>query len=88
MTTFQDPPLQSRRSVRQNERDQSQRPVVAAPPVAPGSAEPLTYSTQGRAPVPDYDGPSFRARRTPEPVNEADLAAQPQDPDTYRTRDF
>ena len=30
MTTFQDPPLQSRRAVRQNERDQSQPAVVAA----------------------------------------------------------
>ena len=28
MTTFQDPPLQSRRSVRQNERDQSPAAVV------------------------------------------------------------
>jgi hypothetical protein len=85
MTTFQDPPLQSRRSVRQNERDQSQPAVVAS--AAP--AEPLTYTTQGRAPVPDYDGPAFRARRTPEPVNEADLATPAaQDPGTSRPRDF
>ncbi len=87
MTTFQDPPLQSRRSVRQNERDQSQPPVVAS--AAPAPAEPLTYTTQGeRAPVPDYDGPSFRARRTPEPVNEADLATPVQETRASRPRDF
>jgi hypothetical protein len=87
MTTFQDPPLQSRRSVRQNERDQS--PPAAVASAAPAPAEPLTYSTQGgRAPVPDYDGPGFRARRTPEPVNEADLAAQSENPATSRPRDF
>lgn len=89
MTTFQDPPLQSRRSVRQNERDQSQPAVVtpAAPAGAP--AEPLTYSTQaGRAPVPGYDGPAPRARRTPAPVNEADLATQAQDSETARPQDF
>lgn len=81
MTTFQDPPLQSRRSVRQNERDQSQPAVV---PAAGAPAEPLTYTTQGRAPVPDYDGPAFRARRTPEPVNQADLGAD----GSFRARDF
>ena len=87
MTTFQDPPLQSRRSVRQNERDQSQPAAVAS--AAPAPAEPLTYTTQGRAPVPDYDGPAFRARRTPEPVNEADLTTPAaQDPGTSRPRDF
>ena len=75
MTTFQDPPLQSRRTVRQNERDQSPAAVVPTtgpaptPVAAPGTAEPLTYTTQGRAPVADYDGPSFRARRTPDPVD-------------------
>ncbi|MEO5921023.1 MAG: hypothetical protein ABIQ01_07760 [Pseudolysinimonas sp.] len=92
MTTFQDPPLQSRRSVRQNERDQSQPPAVAssAPPTAsPGApAEPLTYSTQGRAPVPDYDGPAFRARRTPDPVTDADVAAEMSQEGGYRPRDF
>ena len=52
MTTFQDPPLQSRRSVRQDERDESQPAAVAsaAPAAAPApAAEPLTYATQGDA---------------------------------------
>ena len=89
MTTFQDPPLQSRRSVRQNERDQSQPAVVApAAPNPAAPAEPLTYSTQGRAPVPDYDGPAFRARRTPEPVTEADLNTTPEQDPSFRSRDF
>jgi hypothetical protein len=91
MTTFQDPPLQSRRSVRQSERDQSQPSVVAPAPTNPAApAEPLTYSTQGRAPVPDYDGPAFRARRTPEPApaDPNDAAAAAQDPGTFRSRDF
>jgi len=94
MTTFQDPPLQSRRAVRQNEREQAPSAVVpssAPAPTAPSGApaEPLTYSTQGRPPVPDYDGPSFRARRTPEPVDEADLTTEAdQDAGTYRPRDF
>jgi hypothetical protein len=89
MTTFQDPPLQSRRSVRQNERDQSQPSVVAPAPTNPAApAEPLTYTTQGRAPVPDYDGPAFRARRTPEPAPADPNTPAPQDPGTYRERDF
>lgn len=56
MTTFQDPPLQSRRSVRQSERDQTSAAVVPTTgptptPVAPAApAEPLTYATQTRTP--------------------------------------
>jgi hypothetical protein len=95
MTTFQDPPLQSRRSVRQNERDQSPAAVVPTTgptptPVAPaGPAEPLTYATQGLPPVADYDGPSFRARRTPDPVGDVPAAgAQPPADGTFRPRDY
>lgn len=92
MTTFQDPPLHSRRAVRQNERDQAQ-PGDASSSAAPTSAsptelppEPLTYTTQGRAPVPEYDGPSFRARPTVEPA--ADAAAPTQPEGGFRPRDF
>jgi hypothetical protein len=66
MTTFQDPPLQSRRSVRQNERDQSQRLRRRSARHARSPTADLHHA--GPRPVPDYDGPSFRARRTPEPV--------------------
>ncbi|HWM33493.1 MAG TPA: hypothetical protein VNR36_04570 [Pseudolysinimonas sp.] len=88
MTTFQDPPLHSRRAVRQSERDSAPAAVVptAGPPpmpVAPAApAEPLTYTTQGRIPVPDYDGPGLRTRRTP------DEAPAPEADGSYRPRDF
>jgi hypothetical protein len=98
MTTFQDPPLQSRRSVRQNERDQSPAAVVPTTgptpmPVAPPAAgEPLTYATQARPSTPEYDGPSFRARRTPEPVGDVPtqgmLQQSPAEDGTYRPRDY
>lgn len=123
MTTFQDPPPQSRRAVRQSERgdadqvpypsftppaqvpDQSQRemwdtmqrraaqlPQPPAPPVsgrrsaapAPTEAEPLTYTTQGRSPVPAYDGP-FRNEPAELPPTQA-IPAQEQP--TYRVRDY
>lgn len=97
MTTFQDPPLQSRRSVRQSERDQTSAAVVPTTgptptPVAPAApAEPLTYATQTRTPVPEYDGPSFRTRRTPDPAT-ADAGEQPaqptQDAGVFRPRDY
>ena len=50
MTTYQDPPLQSRRAARQGERAE-QAPAVfplATQPSAP--AEPLTYATRNRPP--------------------------------------
>lgn len=87
MTTFQDPPMQSRRAARQGERN-------AAYGLQPEQdAEPLTYSTQNRAPLPHYDGPDFRARRTPEAsTGEPDEAATQmlpeQDVPTYRPRDY
>lgn len=92
MTTFQDPPLQSRRSVRQNERDQAPAVVPTTgptpTPVAPAApGEPLTYATQGRPATPEYEGPSFRARRTPDPVGDVPADAAPQD-GAYRPRDY
>src|SRR6186713_3417088 len=99
MTTFQDPPLQSRRSVRQNEREQTPAAVVPTTgptptPVAPSApAEPLTYATQTRTPVPEYDGPSFRSRRTPDPATDSAAAAEPEalpseEAGVYRPRDY
>lgn len=85
MTTFQDPPLQSRRAVRQqHERESAQAAVVPTTgpnptPVAPHApAEPLTYATQASIPAPNYDGPAPRSRRTPAPVGESSPAWAPQ----------
>ena len=94
MTTYQDPPLHSRRAARQGERNaaygQEQEP------------EPLTYSTQNRPPLPQYDGPDFRAARTPEsptgepeqPAAESSTRESPkqetpkQETPSYRRRDY
>jgi hypothetical protein len=87
MTTFQDPPLHSRRAARQGERNAAygQQPDEAA--------EPLTYTTQNRGPLPQYDGPDFRAQRTPEAPDGApdqpETALLPkQDVPSYRPRDY
>ncbi len=91
MTTFQDQPL-SRRAVRQNERDQAEPDATsvdaASAPEAP--AEPLTYATQSRPPVPEYDGPSFRVRAVPaaEQADASETPAVPQSEGGYRPRDF
>ncbi|HTL41711.1 MAG TPA: hypothetical protein VL294_09575 [Pseudolysinimonas sp.] len=90
MTTYQDPPLQSRRSVRQNERDSAVVPTTGPtpPPVAPDApGEPLTYATQARPPAPEYEGPSFRARRTPDPVGDIPADGQGAPEGTLRPRD-
>jgi hypothetical protein len=88
MTTYQDPPL-SRRAVReQKERDQAQSAVVPTtgptptPVAPPAPAEPLTYATQARTPVPGYDSPALRTRRTPAPAETS------SDPGAFRPRDF
>jgi hypothetical protein len=91
MTTFQDPPLHSRRAARQGERNAAygQQPDE--------TAEPLTYTTQNRAPLPQYDGPDFRAARTPEsptgepeqPAAESSTRESPkQEAPSYRRRDY
>jgi hypothetical protein len=94
MTTYQDPPLHSRRAARQGERNAAygQQPEQ--------DAEPLTYATQNRPPVPQYEGPDFRARRTPEastgepveaeaPVSPfAPAASAPEQQGASRPRDF
>ena len=88
MTTFQDPPLQSRRAARQGERPESSATPFAPPQVprtAAGAGEPLSYVTQNRPPLPGYDGsPAARGRRSSEPVVEA----QPPAPSNFRPRDF
>ncbi len=134
MTTFQDPPPQSRRAVRQSERGEteqvayppftqtqqvgdqremwdttqrraSQLPTTPPVPAAPASGrraapplpapEPLTYTTQGRAPVPTYDGPFQNEAIPAAPVPAAPAADLPptqaipaQDQPTYRVRDY
>jgi len=104
MTTFQDQPPQSRRSARQSERGEQaetasfsdfhvpeQQPSFVEPtPVAPGTgrraravepeeaaAEPLNYTTQGRDPA-NYE--------TQLPA--AGYAPAPQEPGTFRVRDY
>ena len=95
MTTYQDPPLQSRRAARQNERadavqpqyqDSLSAPLQPAPAVPNNTGatpESLLYSTQVRS-VPEYDGPSFRGRR----VAEGPEDAAPRTETGYRVRDF
>src|SRR3954471_7751934 len=102
MTTFQDPPLQSRRAARQNERADappgaftdpnsvSQPP--ASPPAPSAPAAPLNYATTTRPPLPQYDGQNLRPRRTAETPGHADLppteALPNQDAPTYRPKDY
>ena len=95
MTTYQDPPLQSRRAARQNERAdavQPQYPDALSTPLQPAPSAPITslttpesllYSTQGRS-VPDYDGPNFRGRRVAETPEDAATRSEAG----YRVRDF
>ena len=103
MTTFQEPPLQSRRAARQTERADappgaatdpnavSQPPASPAAPSAP-AAEPLNYATTSRPPLPQYDGQNLRPRRTAENPGHADLppteALPNQDAPSYRPKDY
>jgi len=102
MTTFQEPPLQSRRAARQNERADAPPggftdpnavtppPASSAAPSAP--AEPLNYATTTRPPLPQYDGQNLRPRRTAETLGHADLppteALPRQDAPSYRPKDY
>jgi hypothetical protein len=102
MTTYQDPPLQSRRAVRQGERvDPSPSPFTPpqTPRTAAGAGEPLSYVTQNRPPLPGYDTAPPRGRRSsvPEPQTTtqqppvqqaAQVSAEPQAPQAFRPRDF
>jgi len=88
MTTFQEPPLQSRRAARQTERADAPpgaftdpnavtqppaSPTAPSAPAAPLSAEPLNYATTTRPPLPQYDGQNLRPRRTAETPGHGDL---------------
>jgi len=89
MTTYQEPPLQSRRAARQTERADAppgafadpnavtQPPASTAPAshanAEPLNAEPLNYATTTRPPLPQYDGQNLRPRRTAETPGHADL---------------
>lgn len=91
MTTFQDPPLQSRRASRQGERTENSAPPFTPPQLprsAAGVGEPLNYVTQNRPPLPGYDGSQNRGRRAAEPPREAPAGPpEPQAP-AFRPRDF
>ena len=86
MTTYQDPPLHSRRAARQGERNddasatasESAERAIAAGTAVPlrghaSDAEPLNYATTSRPPLPQYDGQNLRPRRTVESADHADL---------------
>lgn len=99
MTTYQDPPLQSRRAARQSERPDVSPATFTAPQVpstAAGVGEPLSYVTQNRPPLPGYEAPTGRGRRASEPVANAPAETSPQpgaesraaQPQAFRPRDF
>jgi hypothetical protein len=100
MTTYQDPPLQSRRAARQGERAQAEGTTQSVPDsadsaaraVAAGTAEPLNYATTSRPPLPQYDGQNLRPRRTFESAEHAVLPPTETLPNetvsSYRPRDF
>lgn len=68
--------------------DQQQGSAAAPPSAATHVApEPLTYVTQARRPLPDYDGPHFRARPAESEHDEAQHSAGGETPG-YRVRDY
>lgn len=95
MTTYQDPPLQSRRAVRQGERPEPQQPSSPfAPPQVPrnasGAGEPLSYVTQNRPPLPGYEGAAGR-RAEQEPAGQPappEFPASEQPANSFRPRDY
>lgn len=89
MTTYQDPPLQSRRAARQGDRPESSTPSFAPPQTprtAAGAGEPLSYVTQNRPPLPGYD--ASRGRRAAESAPPAPAPAPAEPSSGYRPRDF
>ncbi|MEP6843703.1 MAG: hypothetical protein ABJA11_09280 [Pseudolysinimonas sp.] len=103
MTTFHEPPLQSRRAARQSERADAPLGQFTGPnavsqspepsdQVAQVSAEPLNYATTSRPPLPQYDGQNLRPRRAAETPEYSDLppieALPSQDSPGYRPTDF
>lgn len=101
MTTFQDPPLHSRRAVRQGDRPDASSSSPFAPPQVPrtaaGVGEPLNYVTQNRPPLPGYDTANHGRRAADAqvpPTMAAPPAAAPEptfrapEQPGYRARDF
>lgn len=98
MTTYQDPPLQSRRAVRQGERHDPPFTPPQTPRTAAGAGEPLSYVTQNRPPLPGYDAAPSHGRRSSMPEPQAAPAqsapteqqAAPEQPglQSFRPRDF
>lgn len=94
MTTYQDPPLQSRRAVRQGERPEPQQPSSPfAPPQVPrnasGAGEPLSYVTQNRPPLPGYESPTARAEQeTADQPAPPEFPAAEQPAGGFRPRDY
>jgi hypothetical protein len=86
MTTYQDPPLQSRRAVRQGERVDPPFTPPQAPRTAAGAGEPLSYVTQNRPPLPGYDAAPSHGRRSSAPEPQAPSGQQGQQ--SFRPRDF
>jgi hypothetical protein len=86
MTTYQDPPLQSRRAVRQGERIDPPFTPPQTPRSAAGAGEPLSYVTQNRPPLPGYDSAPPHGRRSSAP--EAQAAPEQQGQQSFRPRDF
>jgi hypothetical protein len=86
MTTYQDPPLQSRRAVRQGERVDPPFTPPQTPRTAAGAGEPLSYVTQNRPPLPGYDAAPVHGRRSsaPEPQGAPEQTGQ----QSFRPRDF
>jgi hypothetical protein len=86
MTTYQDPPLQSRRAVRQGERVDAPFTPPQTPRNSAGAGEPLSYVTQNRPPLPGYDAAPSHGRRSsaPEPQAAPEQPAQ----QSFRPRDF
>lgn len=95
MTTYQDPPLHSRRAARQGERAEAENASSSTSDSStptPMNSEPLTYATTSRPPLPQYDGHDLRPRRTVESTDHADLppteALPSQDAASFRSRDY
>jgi hypothetical protein len=86
MTTYQDPPLQSRRAVRQGERVDPPFTPPQTPRTAAGAGEPLSYVTQNRPPLPGYDSAPTHGRRSSLPEPQA--PAEQQGQQSFRPRDF
>lgn len=88
MTTYQDPPLQSRRAVRQGERADPPFTPPQTPRSAAGAGEPLSYVTQNRPPLPGYDAAPSHGRRSAVPAPAPQAVPEQPGQQSFRARDF